>query len=158
MVLSPCSRILSDSWGSVSCLDVSLVSQSPHDLLSRICCYLGGNHCTSIHLREDPPWFVYQSSNENLNQQSNSANKTKNFQVAHTQTFHEIKESTAKFPPRDFVQQRILQARGHGTGTVTSQALPTLRAVPGKLLVLPRAQHPLQLQNKQDHGHSALMR
>lgn len=57
-----------------------------------------------------------------------------------------------------FVQQRILQARGHGTGTVTSQALPTLRAVPGKLLVLPRAQHPLQLQNKQDHRHSALMR
>lgn len=55
------------------------------------------------------------------------------------------------------VQQRILQARGHSTGAVTSQALPTLRAVPGELLVLPCAQHPLQFQNKQDHRHSALM-
>lgn len=58
---------------------------------------------------------------------------------------------------RDFVQQRILQARGHSTGAVASQALPTLGAMPGKLLVLPSAQHPLQLQNKQDHRHSALM-
>lgn len=30
--------------------------------------------------------------------------------------------------------------------------------MPGKLLVLPRAQHPLQLQDKQDHRHSALVR
>lgn len=95
---------------------------------------------------------------EHLNQQGNSANKTKNFQVAHTQNFHERKKSTARFPPRDFVQQRILQAWGHSTGAITSQAMPTLRAVPGKLLVLSRAQHPLQLQHKQDHRHSALMR
>lgn len=70
----------------------------------------------------------------------------------------ERSQQLSSHPPRRFVQQRILQAWGHSTGAIPSQALPTLGAVPGKLLVLPRAQHPLQLQDKQDHRDSALMR
>lgn len=125
-----------------------------HNLLSKVC-YFGRKGRTSLYSSYMRVCALGESMSILI---SRASRQTKNFQVAHTQNFHERKKSTAKFPPRNLVQQRILQARGHSAGAITSQALPALRAVPGKLLVLSRAQHPLQLQDKQDHRHSALMR
>ena len=150
---------LSDGWGSqiwaVCCAVVRLLTAHPqpaqHRLLFQVKLIYPAYVRTPDNLR-------IRTVYKHLNQQGNSANKTQNLQGAHTQNAHERKKSTAKFPPRDSVQQRILQAWGHSTGAITSQTLPTLGAVPGKLLVLSRAQHPLQLQDKLDHRHSALMR
>lgn len=54
-------------------------------------------------------------------------------------------------------QQRILQAAGARAGAVPAQPLAALRTVPREVLVLSSAQHPLHLQDKQDHDDPALV-
>lgn len=151
MVLFSCSAIACDNWDSQSGLCSTRCQALDHSRSQPT--YFRWTKLTLLLLHED---LFIRKVYEYLNQRGKSANK-KNFPVVYPQNFLEKKKSVAKFPPRNFLQQRILQARGHSTGTITSQALPTLRAVPGKLLVLSRAQHPFQLQDKQDHRHSALM-